>query len=196
MNDKFPLVANGLKLTHFPSRTLTINEIDDIKFQDHLKEHFETAYVVLWLDNEVMIGLWKDEKFVFSKNKTFDFKYVQRLRAFDNDKEIHIWRSGGQWNGRVRIDKDAGNDTDVVIAHQLLFGTKGKNFDSQFIEIKEDRGTKLILPIADFHFDEKGDPQSRIFIKTYNYVTTNKIGQATYFDCRFVAFTDSKKEIV
>ncbi len=196
MNHKFEIVANGLQLTSFLSTAFSINDVDNHKLNEYLRKYFDTAKIVLWLDNEVRIGLWSKNVFQFYQSNYFDFKYVQRLRAFNNDKEIHIWRSGEEWKGRIRIDNDGGKETDVVIAHQLLFGTKGEQLDSQFIKLEEKRGTNLILPIANFKYDDKSNPQGRVFIKTHNYVKTNKIGQATYFDCRFVAFTNGKKELL
>ncbi len=196
MNHKFELVANGLQLTNFSSSAFSINDIDSPKLSEYLREYFDTARIVLWLDNEVRIGLWRENAFQFYQGNNFDFKYVQRLRAFNADKEIHIWRSGEEWKGRIRIDNDGGKETDVLIANQLLFWTKGDRLDSQFIKLEEKRGTNLILPLANFKFDDKGNPQSRVFIKTYNYVKTNKIGQATYFDSRFVAFTNRKQDLL
>jgi len=120
---------------------------------------------------------------------------VQRMRVFNTIKEILIWRTGGGWNGRLRIDRE-GDILDVVIAHQLLFGTqKGKQSNSLFTEIEEKRGTKLILPLSNLKFDKEGYLNPRVFIKTHNYIRTNTIGQATYFDCRFVAFTDSVNDL-
>ncbi len=195
MNHKFELAANGLQLTSFPSSAFSIDDMDSPKLSEYLREHFDIAKIVLWLDNEVRIGLWSENNFHFYKSNNFEFRYVQRLRAFNADKEIHIWRSREGWKGRIRIDKDGGEETDVVIAHQLLFGTKGERLDSQFIKLEEKRGTNLILPLANFKFNNNGNPQSRIFIMTHNYVKTNEMNQATYYDCRFVAFTNGKQEL-
>ncbi len=195
MNHRIELNANGLQLTSLPSKALPIDHIDSSILSDLLKKYFNLGSVMLWLDDRVLIGKWQDGDLQFYQESGFDFKYVQRLRVFNNNKEIHVWRSGEQWLGRIRIDEE-GNETAVVIAHQLLFGTKGRRLDAQFIQLTEDRGTTLTLPLTNFHFEAHDNPQSRIFIKTHNYVRTNRVFQATYFDCRFVAFTDGSKEIL
>jgi CRISPR-associated protein (TIGR03984 family) len=192
---KFELEDNGLKLTTIISRAEQFNVADMNALQSRIKEHFEKSYVILWLDYNVLLGLWEKGNFVFYNTDSFDFKYIQRIRIFDQKKEIHIWRSGEEWKGRLRIDEDNGEETYLVIAHQLLFGTKGERLNDQFIRLREHRGTELILPLTNFIFDTDSH-QKRIFIKTHNYVKTNKIGQATYFDCRFVAFANTSHQEV
>ena len=195
MKDKTDLKANGLELTHLPSHAGSIKEIDQKTLHAQLNRHFEGAYVVVWLDYKVLIGQWLKQDFHFFNGETFEFKYVQRMRVFNTNQEFLIWRTGGGWKGRLRIDGE-GDITDVVIAHQLLFGTrKGNLSDSLFTEIEEERGTKLILPLSNLKFDKEGFLNPRVFIKTHNYIKPNAIGQAAYFDCRFVAFTDSANDL-
>lgn len=195
MKDKTELKPNGLEPTRIPSHASPIKEIDQKTLYAQLNEHFEDAYVVVWLDYKVLIGQWLKQKFHFFNEELFEFKYVQRMRVFNTFREILIWRTGGEWKGRLRIDGE-GDITDVVIAHQLLFGTqKGNRSNSFFTEIEEERGTKLILPLSNLKFDKEGYLNPRVFIKTHNYIKPNAIGQATYFDCRFVAFTDSVNDL-
>ena len=195
MKQKCTLKANGLEMIQFPSQTVIIKEIDQKKLEMQLKEHFKEAYIVAWLDNKVLIGQWVDNDFHFYNGKNFTFKYVQRMRVFNTQKELYIWRSHGKWQGRIRTDYDGDKKEDVVVAQQLLFGTQGKLLNSQFAKIKEERGTKLILPLSNLKFDEKDNLKFRVFIKTHNYVKPNPIGQATYYDCRFVAFTDNENDL-
>jgi len=190
MKDKFEFKPMGLELTRFPSQAMPIKEFGQKTLHAQLNENFEDAYVVVWLDYKVLIGQWSKQDFHFFDGETFEFKYVQRMRVFNTIKEILVWRTGGGWKGRLRIDRE-GEIVDVVIAHQLLFGTqKGKHSNALFTEIEEKRGTKLILPLSNLNFDKEGYLNPRVFIKTHNYIKPNSIGQATYFDCRFVAFTD------
>ncbi|MGH7455871.1 MAG: type III-D CRISPR-associated protein Csx19 [bacterium] len=194
MAEPCALQANGLELIKLKSVAQPLGEIDYDKLFSLTSENFgEQAYVVAWLDYKVLIGLWQNQDFHFHESKTFDLKYVQRLRIFDKQKELLVWRTNGGWQGRLRSDGQGEKFEDVVVAHQLLFGTKGKRWDPLYAEIKEDRGTKLVLPLADISFDRDGKLDDRVFIKTHNYVKTNSVHQATYFDCRFVAFTDDSQ---
>jgi len=189
------LEANGLKLIAIRSIAASLDPIDWDKLQSTLRENFAApSNVVAWLDYKVLIGLWQNQDFLFHENETFDLKYVQRLRVFDKQKELLVWRSNGGWKGRLRID-DQGEETDVVVAHQLLFGTRGERLSPQFAKLEEDRGTTLVLPLKDIDFDEKDNPSTRVFIKTRNYIKINAVHQAGYCDCRFVAFTDGQNEL-
>jgi len=190
MEQKCELKANRLELIEIKSEARPFAEINRQTLLEALNENFvDKSYVVAWLDHEVLIGLWQNQNFLFYENKPFDLKYVQRLRVFDQQKELLVWRSNGAWKGRLRID-DRGEKTDAVVAHQLLFGTKGKRLSPQYAKIEEDRGTQLVLPLKGIDFDDDDNPSTRVFIKTRNYIKTNAVHQAGYFDCRFVAFTD------
>jgi CRISPR-associated protein (TIGR03984 family) len=190
MDEQCQLKANGLELiTNKQSKADPLGEVDQPKLYSILKENFASrAFAVAWLDYEVLIGTWQGSDFRFYDNRPLNFKYVQRLRVFDANKEMHVWRTNGVWKARLRID-DEGDDMDVVVAHQLLFGTTPSALNGGFTEISEKRGTKLILPFSNLKVD---DERNRIFIKTHNYVKPNAVHQASYVDCRFVAFTDDK----
>ncbi len=152
----------------------------------------ETAFAVVFLDDRVLIGTLENNNFHFFDNQTVEPKYIQRIRVFDMNREFHAWRSRGCLKGRLRIDNDKDDDVDVVVAKQVLFGTKDKARSDGFTEIWEDRGTRLILPFSNLTVDKQGN---RIFILTHNYIDYNTAGQATYTDCRFVSFADSKKKL-
>lgn len=121
---------------------------------------------------------------------------TQGGKMIDPRQELHVWRTNGKWKARLRRDGE-GENAEAIVAHQLLFGTKGERLSSRYARIREDRGTKLLLPLADVQFDEdeKGVLKERVFIKTHNYIRYNAVHQATYFDCRFVAFTNGQNEL-
>jgi CRISPR-associated protein (TIGR03984 family) len=149
-------------------------------------------YVVSYLDYKVLIGTWDKEGFHFYNNETFEHKYIQKLRIFNTDEELLIWRTQGNLKGRLRKDDRKGSSTDVIVARQVLFGTDSKPLNNTFTEIYEKRGTRLILPFKNLKVDIKKD---RIAIKTYNYIGYNKVYQATYKDCRFVSFCDQDSDL-
>ncbi len=183
---------NGLELIQCNSEVKNFDKVED--FQSDIENNFkEESFVVAYLDYEVMIGRWKDASFHFYNDKKIENKYIQKLRVFNENKEVLIWRTPAGFKGRLRTDYEGTKTMDVVVAYQVLFGTKkGENCNQDFTEITEDRGTSLILPFGKLKFDDNGNLISRIHIKTHNYVGYNDVNQATYVDCRFVCFTDGK----
>lgn len=195
MDYNFMYEANNLKLIDLESNSVLFSDIKNENIDSLLKENFVgKSYVVVWLDYKVLIGACSNGVLCFCNDETFDYKYVQRLRVFDLQKELLIWRSSGKWNGRMRTDNLEGKGTVVVEAKQVVYGTDVIPVNEQFTEIREKRATKLKLniPFTNMKVDDK---QNRIFIKTFNYTKTNAVNQVTYFDCRFVEFTDNQKAL-
>ena len=189
--------ANGLELKTIHSEVQSVSvSVSKENLNSIIQSYFdEKSFAVAYLDYAVLIGTWENNAFHFPDNKQFEPKYIQKLRVFNSDKELLLWRTSGGLKGRLRKDDKNGSGTDVVIAKQVLFGTRlGKSCDENFTEITEDRGTKLILPFADINIDDN-DKRNRICIKTYNYIGYNAVKQATYVDCRFVSFCDAEKDL-
>jgi CRISPR-associated protein (TIGR03984 family) len=191
MDENLSLETNGLKLIELDSNAEPINDIDRDQLNAVLRENFAgKCYVVAWLDYKVLIGTWENEAFHFYQDEPFEHKFIQRLRVFDREKEIHVWRSHGRLKGRLRTDELSGTGVTAVVAHQVLFGTRHEVLSDHFTEIREQRGTKLILPFSNLTVDDK---ENRVRIQTHNYVRFNPVHQATYCDCRFVAFTEGQR---
>lgn len=115
------------------------------------------------------------------------------MRVFNKDKEMLIYRTGNGFKGRLRIDDKDGTGTAVIVANQVLFGTKkDEKSNNSYTKITEERGTSLVLPFGELDVDDK---EKRIFIKTHNYIDYNAVNQATYVDCRFVSFCDNKTDL-
>lgn len=151
------------------------------------------SHVVAYLDYKVLIGTFENGVFHFFQNENFDPKYIQKLRIFNKTQEMFIWRSSEGLKGRLRID-ETGDTTDVIDAHQVLFGTKTEPTDGGFTKITEERGTEIILPFTGIDVQNKVKDK-RVFIQTRNYVDYNEVYQATYVDCRFIGFWNNSKEL-
>lgn len=201
MNTSCSLKGNGLELIEIFTHSQPFVDINQEKLDEVLAEKFlrgnsnTKAYVVAWLDYEVLIGIWENQQFIFYNGKNLKLKYLQRLRIFNQEREIFLWRTNGQLKGRLREDNQEGSKVTIVVAKQLIFGTKSKQLNDSFTEIYEERGTKLVLPFTNLEVDNKSI-DNRIFLQTYNYVKTTLEYQATYFDCRFVAFMNGNKPLL
>lgn len=184
---------NGLELTSKKTETKPYGKIlfsDYESFNLQIKDIFgkNNGFCVVYLDYKVLIGKYIEGKFIFHDNEIFKPKYIQKIRIFNENQELFLWRKNeGEFRGRLRID-GSGIDIDVVDARQILWGTKpDPSFIGEFSKISEDRGTELILPLEDIFVD---NGQNRVHIRTRNYIDYNENEQAGYADCRFVEFTD------
>ena len=176
------LNTNGLELKRIKSKAETIN-IDNIK--SALSVFNSDGFVIAYLDYKVLIGRIKNNALLFFNNESIEEKYIQRLRLFNEQKELLIWRLDVGLRGRLRID-DEGEETYVVDANQVLWGTDREKLSDGWIRLFEERGTELILPFDEIPVDNR---KNRLFLKTRNYIDFHpETYQASYVDCRFTGF--------
>ena len=162
--------------------TYQIGSLNDIQ------EHINTdSYVVVYLDYKVLIGKYSNGSFSFYRNEQIELKYIQRMRIFNKDEELMMWRSEGKQKARLRKDI-VGTQSWVVDSKLVLFGTSAEK-DGDYSILTEERGTEIILPFTDIAINDK---YNRAIIKTRNYVDFNEQDIAGYIDCRFVDFHGSK----
>lgn len=163
----------------------------------------DEGFCVFYLDNEVLFGKYYGSNFLFFERDHPKLKYIQKMRLFNQEKELLLWRK--RWKGqsgdfafRLRVDEE-GEDVDVVEAMQILWGTAaGQTPDKNFTELSEKRGMKLNIPLKDFVVND--GEETRLFVLTRNYITYEtddpSYMQASYFDSRFVSFTDKDGELL
>lgn len=180
--------SNGLILGKIKS-----SEPKPVNDQDEIKNFITTdSLAVAWLDYRVLVGRYEDNNFVFHDNHTLDFTYIQRIRIFNRNEELLLWRSDNGHKGRYRKD-EGGDEIDVIDAKQALFGTDREVLQNGFTKIFEKRGTEIILPFTGLDVKDK-TKDKRVFVKTRNYIDYNEAHQATYVDCRFMGFWNNGKE--
>ncbi|KAA5805720.1 type III-D CRISPR-associated protein Csx19 [Thermoanaerobacterium thermosaccharolyticum] len=167
------------------------NELNNDGFIQKVEE-IENGYAVCWLDYAVLFGIIQNGKVKFYDNELPDFKkYLQKLRVFNEKKEIHIWRSGNKFRFRSREDEDSdgeGTKIEYIDAQQIMYGNKFEVNDA-FIEVYEDRGIRYIVPkefIGNNSIEELNKNENRLVLHTRNYIDYNEIGQASFVDSRFL----------
>ncbi|MGB5024996.1 MAG: CRISPR-associated protein Csx19 [Saprospiraceae bacterium] len=144
---------------------------------------FQNAKAVVWYFDAIRFvniesGTWSE--------KLRDFSELVRLRLFDKDKELHIWRSNDDLKGRLRTDYK-GESTDAFCANQIMNGTQFK-LKKPGIVATEDKGVFFEMPYTEL--ENAISDKQRIVLKTINYIGyANGIGQAGIVDCRFVDFS-------
>ena len=153
----------------------------------------DIGFGVFYMDNEVLVGKYDGKKFYFYGGKSPNPRFLQKIRLFNLNKELLLWRKkwgtdSGNFASRLRVDNEGGQ-IEAVDAWQLLWG-KAAQKDENFTKLSDNRGMKLIIPLKDTGVND-GD---MFFIKTRNYITYEtddpSYMQASYFDSRFVSFTD------
>jgi len=82
----------------------------------------EVSFVVAYLDYKVLIGKFTNGSFSFFNNETIEPNILQRIRIFNKNEELLLWRSEGILKGRYRKDDD-GVEVWAVDNYQVLFGT-------------------------------------------------------------------------
>ncbi len=76
-----------------------------------------------------------------------DVTGLVECRAFNETKELHLIRVGGEWRGRVRDDSQ-GVDTDILDRDHVLWGkSRGADADGSSI-LAEDRGIRIRVPLS------------------------------------------------
>lgn len=149
------------------------------------------SFIVAWLDYKVVFGIFANSSLSFFDDIKLDKKFIQKIRIFNESKELMIWRNQDGFKGRFRQDYFKEGNCDVIVAYQKLFGTKiiKKQSNDKFTTItEEDRGTTITLPMTGIEADEKDYIDPGVCLKIHNYVDKNCLNQATYVDCRFVKF--------
>lgn len=192
--------SNGLELI----KTSSCYEKKDFSPESHdlssLTEFIMAGFgenesrVIMYLNNEVLIGVWKNQEFIFPREEMqdFDLKHLLNIRVFNEEKELSIWKSGKGFNNRLRLD-NAGTEQEAVDSYQVLFGTDYKNMGNGFTCMFERRGTEIRIP----GIFEVNELKKRAFLKARNYLDYhNKTGQAFYCDCRFIGFYDYNKNLI
>jgi CRISPR-associated protein (TIGR03984 family) len=182
----------GLTLTTTISQAKSFTVKDIHQFTDiAIENQLYNGFIVSWLDSEVMTARWENGKDIVWSHDNFIASKIQKIRIFNKESEVYIWRTKEGYKARFRTDT-SGEPCEYVQANQVLFGTCKKKDKEGFTKLYEDRGTEMILP---FSFESvplplEGTPnlKQRIAIQTRTYIHYNTNHQAQYNDSRFVNF--------
>ena len=160
-------------------------------FIDEARDRYVGGFVVCRLYHSVLIGRVAADGLEFYLNIKPDYERdLDQIRLFNGEGELFIWRDGaGVFRYRVREDGFGNKREEYVEAKQILWGTHASNPEPGWVEIFEDRGIRLTLPVDNSSTvgKEARKLDKRYALKTRSYIEYNEIGQAGYADCRFVA---------
>jgi CRISPR-associated protein (TIGR03984 family) len=162
----------------------------NVNIKDFVFNKIDRGFVVSWFYNEVLFGKIQNNSFVFYCGQNPDFnKYLIKLRAFNEDEELYLWKGNDKWYYRYRKDDEGNEAWEFIEAAQVMFGTISKDLGNGFCEIREGRGISYIVP-KEFLNDKTLSKDARLFLITRNYICKgakgNEIGQVGFVDNRFV----------
>ena len=144
------------------------------------------ATVFAWQIHTAGWGKWDGKNFQMAAKKEICLDYLQEIRVFDRQAELHLTRNGDKFTGRYLSDE--GNDKEImyVDAFSRLFGdiTGSQN---GFTQLRDNsRQLEHLVPI-----EVTGD--CHIGLLTRNYIDeVGDIGQLSYVDYRFMALETAK----
>ena len=156
----------------------------DSQINSVISEKFAgNGLVVAWLNYSILFGILEEGKMNFYQGQTPDWKkHLIKLRVFNEQKELLIWKSNKKFKYRLRVDEVEGKETEFINAGQIIWGTKSVPLDEVFSKIQEDRGVEFIVPFSNL----KLFVNKRLVLVSRNYLDYNKMEQVGIVDTRFV----------
>lgn len=161
-----------------------IEILDPIKELDIIKGYdFNSAHAFVWYYNKIEL---LDATTWLSNLNIEIFENLIRVRIFDKEKELHIWRSNSELKARFIIDTENSivtneTDKDWVDAKLPLIGSIDITEDGSLFLFSAKDQFKLSIPKSLSKLKT-----GNVYIRTRNYIDYNSIGQAGFVDTRFV----------
>lgn len=158
------------------------------ELNDNLEDklgNIKNGFIVCWLDYSVLFGKidGKDLKLYGINDFNKCSKYLLRLKAFNQDEELHVWKTADVFKYRYIKDKVGNKFAEYIDAKQVMLGTKFK-YVGNFVEVSESSGIKYFVPREFIH--NNINENSWMILYTRNYIDYNEIGQAGFVDNRFL----------
>lgn len=141
---------------------------------DAICKDLQMGWIVFWQYHAVFTGQIKsgEIQWLSDAHPETDDKQLVRIRAFNESKEYHFWKSGQEIKGRLRTD-GAGEPTEYIQTKMVLRSVVANPLKKASSELSE--GTLAVM--------------------TRNYIGYHpETHQAEYVDSRFVNFDKFAKE--
>ena len=138
---KIPTHSDCIEVTPLTSKA---------ELETFFSTHFQNAGTALfYLDYAVFFASFDGKNLIFPDNheKVFHPEYIQKIRLFDNEKELYIWRTApGAFQARLRVDNRGEQNTTVLETEPFLLG-RVKKRENAFGIFHEDRGGNVAVPV-------------------------------------------------
>ena len=138
------------------------------------------AAVFAWQIHTAGWGKWDGKNFQMAAGKDICLDYLQEIRVFDQEAELHLTRNGDKFAGRYLRDGGGEKELMYVDAFARLFGDiEGSH--SGFTRLKDSsRQLEYLVPLE--------MAEGHVGLLTRNYIDeVGDMGQLSYVDYRFMA---------
>lgn len=135
------------------------------------------------MDYSYVLLIKTDKVELVLPSSDIDLGNVKELRAFDENKELHLVKQGSSFTGRVRIDNQ-GESCEIYDELQLMWG-KSINCENGMTELYEDRGIRIQLPV------EIRENQ-RVAVKIRSYISSERF---EFVDFRIAGIENNLGEV-
>lgn len=162
--------------------TVREEEIDTAEVLGKCASYFpHAATVFVWQIHTVGWGKWDGKDFQMAADKEICLDYLQEIRVFDHEAELHLTRNGDKFTGRYLTDEGEEREIMYVDAFARLFGEIAGS-EAGFSKLIDDsRQLEHLVPLEVMEGKHIG-------LLTRNYIDeVGDMGQLSYVDYRFVA---------
>ena len=147
----------------------------------------QPALAVIWQRHRISWGRWQEGKLSLADGSVLEPAYIEELRVFSAQAELHLCRQGESLRGRFVRDSE-GNSGKCVDSLARLWGEKTAAANGYVTLRDKDRKLTLTVP--------SDDTAARWYgLITRSYVGVNEhTHQAGYADYRYMGITSAEEE--
>ena len=162
--------------------TVREEEIDTAEVLGKCASYFPNAATVFaWQIHTASWCKWDGKNFQMATEKEIYLDYLQEIRVFDHEAELHLTRCGDKFSGRYLRDGGGEDKMMYVDAFARLFGDIVGSQDGFTILKDDSRQLEHLIPLDVAEGKHIG-------LLTRNYIDeVGDMGQLSYVDYRFVA---------
>ncbi len=140
------------------------------------------ATVVLWNIQGIFWGRWEGHKISFHRENPLYAPWLEEMRVFNNEEELHLIKMGNHWLKRY-IRDDSGNPYVHIDCCSPLWGNTVRDAGAGYVKVEdEERNLEMTIPVIGEGY---GDANT-IGLVTRNYIGKLSTGQAGYVDFRYM----------
>lgn len=184
---EWPLKIKSGKISREKGKTELTANIDDFIAQKIQRP----AIVAAWLDNRVIWGVYEDGKISLSDDSQLEIAFLQELRVFNEDEELHIRINRQNMVWRYINDTIGEENIEYVDCMARLWGkaTVNQGIKAGYTTlVDKERKISLTIPVT-------GKPEHYYGLVTRNYIEYDEnTSQAGYRDYRYVTIKEAGRD--
>jgi len=181
------IIGEAPKLVYVKNKILFSEEngLDEIR-DEILIDILHKPAIVYWQSAAIVdFGFFDGTKVILNR-KDSNFAFLQEMRLFGDDFELHIWKFQNKYRYRYIFEEEESDCQDEVLKNSLLqkvklWGTKAYKQEN-FTVLTEGRGMSISLPIE---YRDRYSKGINAFLGERRYIAEDSIGCINFYDFRF-----------